>query len=95
MNAFPYLVNRPINEQHLLQMSGRPIEEGLPEDVTPRLISQFNILQERHLALQTLVDAYEGTQRSMFTCLLAGRYYANLERALGGYRSALILTGIT
>lgn len=92
MHSFPYLVNGPINEQQLLKLSGELIEEGLPEDATPSQTRRFNILQRRHLALQALVDAYESNQRSMFTCLLAGRYYANLERALGAYRHIQILS---
>lgn len=91
MHSFPHLVNGPINEQQLLGVSGQLIEQGLPDNASSSQIRQFNILQRRHVALQSLVDAYKDNRRSVLACLLVGRYYANLERAIGTYRSVSIL----
>lgn len=92
MHTFPHLVNGPIDERRLLQSSGKLIEEGLPRGAVRRQRTAFRILQSRHKALEDIVNAYQDNQHSLYSCLNVGRYYANLERAVGSYRRIQILT---
>lgn len=91
MYNFPFLENGPINEQALLEISRQHLEYGLPENPSPRQSKAFRILGRRHEALETIVDAYNGGNRSPKSPFVIGRYYANLERAIGTYRNAQIL----
>lgn len=90
MYMFPTFVNGPIDEQKLLQMSGGLLQDGLPKGASRRQCRLFESLQLRHTALESIVSAYQGSGKSM--PLKMGRYYANLERAVGAYRSIQILT---
>lgn len=91
MYHFPYLENGPINEQALLKISRQHLEDGLPENPSPRQSKAFRILGLRHEALEAIVVAYRDGIRSRKSPLVVGRYYANLERAIGTYRNAQIL----